>query len=104
MAARTRPFGSILGQKLKHRLPFHRIGVSRLAMFFFAAASIAGSAPDSTARASVGSAVQATATIRILSGARLSFHGPNEHGIPHVRVTMINTIEGRQRAHLIEFE
>lgn len=73
-------------------------------MLLFAVASIVASAPTDAPRATGGALVQATATIRIISGARLSFHAPNEHGIPHARNSMINTPEGRQPARLIEFQ
>jgi hypothetical protein len=73
-------------------------------MFFLAVASIVASTPTNAPRASAGALVQATATIRVISGARLSFHAPNERGIPHARNSMINTPEGRQPARLIEFQ
>ena len=73
-------------------------------MFLLALASIVTSTTSNAPRASGGAWVQATATIRIISGARLSFHTPNERGIPHARDSMINTPEGRRPARLIEFQ
>ena len=74
-------------------------------MLLLAAAAISTAMPQSARRASGGAAVQAVATIRIISGARLSFRGPNDPGLPRARNCILNSPGGQQeRARLIEFE
>lgn len=74
-------------------------------MLLLAAAAISVAMPPSTRHASAGAAVQAVATIRIVSGARLSFRGPNDPDVPIARNCTLNGRDGqRKAARLIEFE
>jgi hypothetical protein len=74
-------------------------------MFLIAAAAIASSAPQSPPMMSAGASVQATATIRVISGVRVSF-GSEQNGtdIPQARQTVIKTGDSQQPAKLIEFQ
>jgi hypothetical protein len=75
-------------------------------MLLLTAAAIAASAPSTAPSASVGAAAQATATIRVISGVRLSFSGEQQDvDIPRPRQTVITTADAQQQpAKLIEFE
>jgi hypothetical protein len=75
-------------------------------MFLIAAAAIASSVPQAPpAMMSAGASVQATATIRVISGARVSF-GTEQSGpdVPQPRPTMVKTGDLQQPARLIEFQ
>jgi hypothetical protein len=74
-------------------------------MFLVAAAAIAVSTSEPVTR-SVGASVQAIATIRIISGVRLSLSGAQkEPDIPRPRRTVIRTADAQQQpASLIEFQ
>ena len=75
-------------------------------MLLVAAAAIATSSPQTPPRASVGGSVQAIATIRVISGVRLSFGREQENAdIPRARLTLIHTADAqKQSASLIEFQ
>ena len=73
-------------------------------MLLLAAAAIAASSPQNNWQASTGAVVQARATIRIVSGARLKWDEKQSADIPRPRVTVIKTADGLERAKLIEFE
>lgn len=69
----------------------------------FIAAAVAVSLPSTppTIRASV----QATATIRVISGVRLSFGAElNDADVPRARDSFVKTGEAQQPAKLIEFQ
>jgi hypothetical protein len=72
-------------------------------MLVIAAAIVAVSEPSTapTIRASV----QAIATIRVISGVRLSFSaGLSDADVPRARDTFVKTGETQQPAKLIEFQ
>ena len=73
-------------------------------MMFLFAAAIAASAPVPSRPPAV--AVQATATVRILSGVRLKLDSPTNADAPpaHDSVVMISANGSPQPARLIEFE
>ena len=73
-------------------------------MLLLAAAAIAASVQQSPPRA--GASVQAMATIRIISGVRLSLGGEqNDPNIPRLRDAVIHTADAQQQpAKLVEFE
>ena len=75
-------------------------------MLLVTAVAIAASSPQTPPLASVGSTVQATATIRVISGVRLSFGREQESAdIPRPRLTLIHTADAQQQpASLIEFQ
>jgi hypothetical protein len=74
-------------------------------MLLLAAAAIAISAPQNASPAPTSAIVQARATVRIVSGARLQWGQHQRNGdIPAPRTTVIQTINGPQQAKLIEFE
>ncbi len=69
------------------------------------AAAIAASSPQSASPASTGAVVQARATVRIVSAARLDWRKERQSAdIPPARMTTIQTNDGPQPAKLIEFE
>jgi len=72
-------------------------------MFLLVAAAVASSAPanSSTAPAVVR---QATATVRIVSGVKLTLDAPTNDGAPPARDSKITVNGTRQSARLIEFE
>jgi hypothetical protein len=74
-------------------------------MLLTALAAIAASTMPPPSR-SPGVSVQATASIRIISGARLSFSGEQRQpDIPPLRQTTIRTADAQQQpARLIEFQ
>jgi hypothetical protein len=73
-------------------------------MLLLAAAAIIASAPESAPMAGVS--VQAMATIRIISGVRLSLgKEQNDPDIPRLRDAEIHTADAQlQPAKLVEFE
>jgi hypothetical protein len=73
-------------------------------MILIAAAAIASSVPQAPMM-SAGASVQATATIRVISGVRISF-GTEQNGadVPRPRQTVVKTGDTRQPAKLIEFQ
>jgi hypothetical protein len=71
-------------------------------MVVFAAAALVASIPQS---APVGVAVQATATVRIVSAVRLRLDAPSNPGAPPARECVVRTSDGTiERAKLIEFQ
>jgi hypothetical protein len=74
-------------------------------MILIAAAAIAYSVPQAPSMISAGASVQATATIRVISGVRISF-GREQNGadVPQPRQTVVKTGDTRQPAKLIEFQ
>jgi hypothetical protein len=74
-------------------------------MLLVVAAAIVASAPPPT-RTSIGASVRATATIRVISGVRLSFGDEqNDADVPRPRQTTIHTADAQhQQARLIEFQ
>jgi hypothetical protein len=75
-------------------------------MFLIAAAAIAASPPSAPPRMmSVGASVQAIATIRVISGVRLSFdEKQSDANVPRVRETLVRNGGLQQPARLIEFQ
>jgi hypothetical protein len=72
---------------------------------FLLAAVIATTAPASGAAPSPAVAVQATATVRILSGVRLKLDSPDNAGAPPAHDSVVTTKDGTaQPARLIEFQ
>ena len=71
-------------------------------MLILAAAALAASTQQPQPRTTV--AVQATATVRILSGVRLRLGEELNPGAPRPRLTVIRSGESTQPAKLIEFE
>ena len=75
-------------------------------MFLIAAAAIASSVSQARpAMMTAGASVQATATIRVLFGVRVSF-GTAQSGtdVPQPRQTLVKTGDSQQPATLIEFQ
>jgi hypothetical protein len=75
-------------------------------MFLIAAAAIVSPLPQAQpTMMSVGASVQATATIRVISGVRVSF-GAEQTGtdVPKPRQTVVKTGDSLQPAKLIEFQ
>jgi len=69
------------------------------------AAAIAISSPQNASPASTGPVVQARATVRIVSAARLHWgEVQRSSDVPPARATTVQTINGPQPAKLIEFE
>jgi hypothetical protein len=75
-------------------------------MLLLAAAAIAASPPQTVPGTGTGVSVQAIATVRIISGVRLSFgKDQSETGVPRPRQTIIHTADAQEQpANLIEFE
>jgi hypothetical protein len=69
-----------------------------------AATTIAAFAPESPGRRTVVPTVQARATVRILSGARLNFGGQGQAGAISREVLVRSRDGSSERARLIEFE
>ncbi len=68
------------------------------------AAAIAAPPPDTAGTRPAGATVRATASIRILSGASISWRAPSA-GLPVLRSSMVRAADGRaQSIRLIEFE
>jgi hypothetical protein len=74
-------------------------------MLLLAAAALAASPPQNASPAPTSAVVQARATVRIVSAARLQWgeHRPNSD-VPAPRTTTVQTLNGPQPAKLIEFE
>jgi hypothetical protein len=70
-------------------------------MFALAAFAIAASPPQEPR---AGPIAQARATVRIVSGVRLSLDGTNNPDAPAPRDSVIQSTAGPQPARLIEFE
>ena len=68
------------------------------------AAAIAASAPQPPLRATASPAVQATATVRIMSGVRLNLATQRKGEGFVARETIVRTAGSSQPARLIEFE
>ena len=76
-------------------------------MLLLAAAAIVAQPSAVTPAASAGASVQAIATVRIISGVRLSFGADRqiEPGAPRPRLTTIHTADAEEQpAKLFEFE
>ena len=71
-------------------------------MLWLAAAAIAASAPTSAPPAPV--AVQARASVRIVSGARVRFDGARSDQVPPPHETIVHSDGAAQRQRLVEFE
>jgi hypothetical protein len=72
-------------------------------MLWIAAAALAASAPEAARPAPV--VAQATASVRIVSGVRLSLDSPANRGAPPAHDSRVKTEDGKTRpARLIEFE
>ncbi|HEX5258294.1 MAG TPA: hypothetical protein VFW35_05880 [Sphingomicrobium sp.] len=71
-------------------------------MLWLAVAALAASAPQSSGPAPV--VVQATATVRILSGVRLKLDSPTNTDAPRAHETVVKTDGTQQPARLIEFQ
>ena len=72
-------------------------------MLLLAAAALVASPSPNAVHQGNGPVVQARATVRIISGARLEW-GEGQAGVPKERKTVIRTTSGPQQATLIEFE
>ena len=74
-------------------------------MLLLAAAAIAASPPQK-ATMSAGASAQATVSVRVISGALVSFGRPQrDPDIPPARRTVIHTADAQQQpAELIEFQ
>jgi hypothetical protein len=75
-------------------------------MFLIAAAAIISPVPQAPpTMMSAGASVQATATIRVISGVRVSF-GAEQSGtdVPQQRQTVVKVGDSQQPAKLIEFQ
>ena len=73
-------------------------------MMLLAAPALLAATAGSPATAS-RARVQATATVRILSGARINWDKANKNNdMPQVRQAIVRTESGPQPARLIEFE
>lgn len=68
------------------------------------AAAIAATAPTNSAPAPPTLAVQATATVRIMSGVRLKLDSPTNSGAPPAHDSKVVTNGSSQPARLIEFQ
>jgi hypothetical protein len=67
------------------------------------AAAVAVSVPSTSP--TIRASVQATATIRVISGVRLSFGaGLSDADVPRVRDTLVKTGDTSQPAKLVEFQ
>jgi hypothetical protein len=73
-------------------------------MLLLLAAAIAASPPRQSLSEPTRELVQARATVRIVSGARLNWDQGAKGDQPTARMTMIRTAQGEQQARLIEFE
>jgi hypothetical protein len=73
-------------------------------MSLLAALALAASAPQPAPRDSVRPLVQATATVRILSGVRVPLDGSPSADLPRLRDSVIRGETGSQAVRLIEFE
>ena len=69
------------------------------------AAAIAASMPPPAPVAGVGASTEAIVTVRVISGVQVSFgREQNSSDIPRARNTVINAVDGKQPARLIEFQ
>ena len=69
------------------------------------AAVIAAAAPAVSSAPSSAVAVQATATVRIISGVRLRLDSPNNNDAPPAHDSVVTTSDGTAHpARLIEFQ
>ena len=76
-------------------------------MLILAAAAIAALPPTAAPGANASASVQAIATVRVISGVRLSFGADqqSEPGAPRPRLTIVHTADAQQQpAELFEFE
>jgi len=75
-------------------------------MLLITAAAIIASTSQPAQGLNAGASVQAMATVRVISGVRLSFgEAQNGNDVPRARQTLINTGDvPKQPAKLIEFE
>jgi hypothetical protein len=73
-------------------------------MFWLAAAAIAASAPPAAPQPASAPAVQARATVRIVSGVRVQFGGQSTLEGSVLRKATIQTTGGAQTATLVEFQ
>jgi hypothetical protein len=74
-------------------------------MLLLAAAALAVLPPQNASPAPTSAVVQARATVRIVSAARLRWGQERQPGdVPAARTTTIQTVNGPQPAKLIEFE
>jgi hypothetical protein len=74
-------------------------------MLLLATAAIVVSPAQNAAPAPTSAIVQARATVRIISGARLQWdQRQRKSDVPPQRTTVVQTVSGPQPAKLIEFE
>jgi hypothetical protein len=73
-------------------------------MLLLIAAAIAASGLDKASDQPMRPLVQATASVRILSGVRLHLDGQATKDAPAPRDTVIQSATGKQSARLIEFQ
>ena len=75
-----------------------------MSMILLAAAAVTFGAPPLAPRAAAA-VVQATATIRVVSGVQLKFGAPSNPGAPPPRESVVRTADGTAHpAKLIEFQ
>jgi hypothetical protein len=72
-------------------------------LWLIAAAAAANAAPD-TGNPPAPVVVQATATVRIISGVKLKLDSPTNEGAPPARDSTISADGTQKPARLIEFE
>lgn len=103
---RRRPLiRSITAQFLMTCLPLRPERVTRHAMLLIAAAAIATAHPQAASGTSVQAVVQARATVRVVSGARIEWNGATAGGqTPPAKTTVVQTVDGPRPARVIEFE
>ena len=104
MPPRRPAIRSITAQFLMTYLPFRAERVTRHVMFLIAAASIASALPQNAAAPGVRPIVQARATMRVVSAARIQWDRSAGGNIPPVKTTVVRTDSGPQPAKLVEFE
>src|SRR2546423_309091 len=106
MPRRDRRIRPVKGLSLRLSLPWGGARVTAVAMLILAAAAIAALPPTAAPRANAGASVQAIATIRVLSGVRLTFGADQgDASAPRPRLTVIHTADAQeQAAMLFEFE
>ena len=73
-------------------------------MLILAAAIAASTSLGGTSTTASPAAVQATATVRIISGVHIHFDESRSNELPKLRQAEIRTADGPQQAKLIEFE
>ena len=102
----TGQFRAVSGLILRLSLPLAGGRVTSSTMFLIAAVAIISPVLQAPPRMmSAGVSVQATATIRVISGVRVSFGAePSSADVPQPRQTVVKIGDSQQPAKLIEFQ